>query len=82
MAKGKTIIYVGKTFEEHKAKMLKMVDELINEYDEFTQSVSPKHWRTTGHHFAELRKMKEDIPTFTEITAKESKAVQEFKDNQ
>jgi hypothetical protein len=43
----------------------------MEEYEKFTKTVSPKNWRTTGHHFTELRKMKDDIVNFSELTEKE-----------
>ncbi|HLO91534.1 MAG TPA: hypothetical protein VK172_10260 [Lentimicrobium sp.] len=60
-------------FEERKAKILKDVENLLDDYDAFTKSVSPKHWRTTGHHCAELRKIKDEIPELTQITEAEYK---------
>lgn len=37
-------------------------------YEDFSKTVAPKYWRLTGHHFTELKKMKEDIDKFQEIT--------------
>lgn len=59
--------------------MLNKIDSLIREYedklwiapDNLTNEVSPNNWRTTGHHLSELRKMKEDIVRFKEISEQE-----------
>lgn len=59
------------SFSDRKEKIIKMVDDLMGEYDEFTKMVSPKHWRITGSHFCELRKIKEELPNFSNITKKE-----------
>jgi predicted esterase YcpF (UPF0227 family) len=59
------------SFSDEKDKVLDMINSLMEEYEKFTKTVSPKNWRTTGHHFTELRKMKEDIVNFSELTEKE-----------
>ena len=58
-------------FESLKSGVINRLDRLIEEYEDFTNDVSPKHWRTTGHHLTELRRMKEDISTISEITEPE-----------
>jgi hypothetical protein len=58
-------------FVAQKAKVLDKIDELMEVYDKFTTMVSPKHWRTTGTHFTELRGMKENVKEFTEATEKD-----------
>ena len=58
-------------FEAKKAKVLDKIDELMEEYDEFTTMISPKHWRVSGSDFTELRKMKDDVMEFTEATEKD-----------
>lgn len=50
---------------------LRALDNLVNEYNDFLEDVSPKHWRLTGHHFSELRKMIEEIKELTPITKAE-----------
>lgn len=59
------------SFSEKKTNIVDMINKLMEEYEIFTKTVSPKNWRTTGHHFTELRKMKEDISFFSEITNKD-----------
>jgi hypothetical protein len=59
------------SFSDEKDKVLNMINSLMEEYEKFTKTVSPKNWRTTGHHFTELRKMKDDIVNFSELTEKE-----------
>ena len=44
-----------------KNSVLILLDQLIEEYSDFTNDVSPKHWRTTGHHITELKKMRDEI---------------------
>lgn len=59
------------SFSDEKDKVINMINSLMEEYEKFTKTVSPKNWRTTGRHFTELRKMKEDIVNFSELTEKE-----------
>ncbi len=58
-------------FASQKAKVLDKVDELMDAYDDLTVLVSPKHWRTTGSNFTEMKKIKEDVKTFSEATEKD-----------
>jgi hypothetical protein len=58
-------------FESLKSGVINRLDRLIEEYEDFTNDVSPKHWRTTGHHLTELKRMKEDISRISEITEPE-----------
>lgn len=58
-------------FEEQKRVVLSKLEELNKEFDTFTRNVSPKHWRGTGSHFHNLRKLAEDIPSYTELTKEE-----------
>jgi hypothetical protein len=58
-------------FEISKKSTLQLIDSLMSEYEDFLNDVSPKHWRRTGHHFSELRKMKEEINDMTPITKSE-----------
>ena len=66
------------TFENNKKIMLDAIDVLIAQYDEFTKEISPSHWRTSGHNFSELKKMKDDVNDFTEINEKERKWVIDY----
>lgn len=59
-------------FEIGKKEVLILIDKLYEAYSDFINDVSPKNWRTTVHHLTELRKMKEDIGRFSEITKEES----------
>lgn len=59
------------SFSYEKDKMIDIINSFMEEYEKFTKTVSSKNWRTTGHHFTELRKMKEDIVNFSELTEKE-----------
>lgn len=59
------------TFLDDKENILNIIDSLISEYDKFTKTVGPKHWRTTGSNFVELKKIKKDIKGFTEISDKD-----------
>lgn len=58
-------------FETLRKGLLFKLDRMVEEYEDFTNDVSPKHWRTTGHHLTELRKMREDILRMSEITPDE-----------
>ena len=58
-------------FESDKKYLLKNLKDLIKEYEEFTNDVSPSHWRTTGHHLTELKRMEEQIQEMKEISEKE-----------
>lgn len=62
---------IDQDFEGQKVEMLEKLKEFMHDYEVFSLRVSPKHWRTTGHHFTELRKMQNDIPEFTHILPKE-----------
>ena len=59
-------------FEIGKKEVLILIDKLYEAYSDFINDVSPKNWRITGHHLAELHVMKEDIGRFSEITKEES----------
>ena len=59
------------SFLKNKEKIINMINSFMDEYENFTKSVAPKNWRFTGHHFSELRRMKEEIHFFSEITKKD-----------
>lgn len=63
------------SFSDNKDKVIEMINSLMKEYDLFTKKVSSKNWRSTGNHFTELRKMKDDIVNFSEITDNEKEWV-------
>ena len=56
-------------FTREKQLMIVKLTHFLHDYDEFTKSVAPQNYRTTGHHFTELRNMMETISEFEEITA-------------
>ena len=55
-------------FDTGKKEVLELIDKLYETYEDWVDDVSPKHWRTTGSHFTDLRKMKDNIDNFTCIT--------------
>jgi predicted esterase YcpF (UPF0227 family) len=61
------------SFSDEKDEVLNLINSFMEEYEKFTKTVSPKNWRTTGHHFTELRKMKDDIVNFSELSKKKKK---------
>ena len=67
------------SFDSQVDKTKNALETLIKEYDELTKLVSPKYWRSTGHVFAELNKMKEEIARYTEVT-EEEKSNSHYKD--
>lgn len=60
-----------KSFEKKKDDIIELIEHLKKEYFDFIKEVSSKNWRSTGNHFADLRKMQKDIEKFTKITEKE-----------
>lgn len=59
------------SFDKMKDSLELKIKNLLSVYDNFTKNVSPKHWRTTGHHYTELKKILGEINNFTEISEKE-----------
>ena len=51
-------------FQEMKDDMSIEIDNLMINYEEFTKSVSPNHWRSTEFHFTNLKKLKDEIQRF------------------
>ena len=58
-------------YKTKKEEVANKIDDLLKSYDELSKMISPKHWRTSGSHFGELKRMKENLNNFTEITPKE-----------
>ena len=58
-------------FESNKKELVRLIDDLINHYEDFTNDVSPNFWRTTGNHLTELKKMKDDLERLREISDSE-----------
>lgn len=65
---------VDNSFSDEKDNILNKLELFTKEYEEFTKKVSPKNWRSTGHHFTELRNIKDDISKFSEITDKDKES--------
>jgi len=55
-------------FNMMKNGIINKINDLLNEYDIFTNYVSSKYWRRTGTHFTQLKQMKKDIIDFKEIS--------------
>lgn len=47
-------------------------------YENFTEQVSPKNWRTTGHNITDLKGIAEDIDRLVEITPKEKEIAKKY----
>ena len=58
-------------FNIGKKELLGKLKECLEIYLDFTNDVSPKHWRRTAHHITELRKMISELDEVTPITEKE-----------
>ena len=74
--KGKS--FVKHTFDQSKddfeiaqKSILQSIENLIEEYNDFTMDVSPMDWRSTGHHLYELKKMKREIEDFGPISVED-----------
>lgn len=59
-------------FEFGKRETLIKIDELLEVFVDFMDDISPKHWRTTGHYYKEIKNLKEEIQKLTPITKTES----------
>ena len=68
------------TFDNRKKDLKHKISDILRIYDEFTKDVSPKHWRTTGHHYTELKKILEEVENFTEMTEEERIAYKKYID--
>lgn len=58
-------------FEIGKKDVIKILTNLLEVYGDFTNDVSPKYWRTTGHHITEIKNMIEDLERFEPISIEE-----------
>lgn len=58
-------------FELCKKTVLRLLDDLLVEYEDFTNDISPTKWRTTGHHITQLKQIREDIEEFIPISIEE-----------
>jgi hypothetical protein len=72
-------------FEIGKKSVLQLLNQLIEEYEDWSNDVSPSSWRLTGHHITELKKMKEEIERVNPISIEEKEnewvKEQRFKDD-
>ena len=64
-------LFESDDFEIGKKEVSLKLQELIDIYEDFSNDISPKHWRLTGHHITELRKMLDELKGVTEITPEE-----------
>lgn len=58
-------------FETIKKELVESFSKVLDIYEDFVDDVSPKHWRRTGHHITELKKMISEIDSLTPITKEE-----------
>lgn len=54
-------------FTSDKNTIIKKLDDFIAAYDEFTKTVSPEYWASSGSFFSKLRSMREHIPNYKGI---------------
>lgn len=59
------------SFEYGRKEVQMALKDLLDKYDEFTNDISPKWWRITGHHFSELKKMQVEIEELEPMTEEE-----------
>lgn len=73
--------YIRKFLESHqdnsefdllKRHTIDSLKRALEEYEDFTNDISPSFWRTTGTHITALRGMIYDIERFTPMTKEES----------
>lgn len=58
-------------FEIGKKEVEMALFSLLEKYEDFTNDISIKYWRTTGHHITEIKKMLEDLKRFEPISIEE-----------
>lgn len=59
----------------------RLVDEfnlLIAKYEKFTEQVSPRNWRTTGHHISTMKQYSKEMEQLQEITPAEKAQAEEW----
>lgn len=66
-----SVVKSNKEFQRMKDNISKKLDNFIKSYDVFSRSVSPINWRTSGHYYSEVKKLKLNIQEFNPITNKE-----------
>jgi hypothetical protein len=67
-----------KDFKTQKEIIKSKLEQIIQEYDEFTKNVSPKHWRTCGEHYTNLKKTLNSIDRYSEITSEEKENLKNY----
>ncbi len=63
--------FEGSSFSEEKERIIKKIADLKKDYVAFTHLVSPRNWRSTGTHYAGLKKMADEVSAFEEISDKD-----------
>jgi hypothetical protein len=58
-------------FEIAKKEVEMALQNLLEKYEDFTNDVSPKYWRTTGTHLTSIRNILEDIQRFEPVSVEE-----------
>ena len=58
-------------FEKRKSDIKNQLKILCKDYDEFTKMISPKHWRESGHYYAEISKISNLIDGWKKVSHKE-----------
>lgn len=58
-------------FKISKMDVKSALEELLKRYEDFTNDVSPKYWRTTGSHITYLKNILEEIERFEPISKEE-----------
>lgn len=58
-------------FKMSKRDVKSALEELLRRYNDFTNDVSPKYWRTTGSHITYLKNILEEIERFEPISKEE-----------
>lgn len=64
-------IKTEKEFNTMRSDIITKLDQFYIDYNNFVNSVSPSNYRLTGHHFIELRNMRDDIQKFTRLNIKD-----------
>ena len=72
------LILFNMPFTEDRNSLVEDIENVVRKYENFTGIVSPKHWRTTGHHISSLKKMVKEIYPLTEATETEIIKIKEL----
>lgn len=68
-----------KDFQLERNKLIDELNALSIKYSDFTDRVSPKQWRLTGHHVNKLFSIAKEMNDLTEITSEEMEVVKKLK---